>query len=433
MNRRRVGAIGAGLALLCFARRPTHAESPAGDEDLPTIRISASGVELLKLGVPRAEGDTEAARAAVEVMSKDMDVTGLFQVLDSTSFPQQLQAEGLAFSSPLWSQVGAQAVIKMKATAPGELQGRVFVTARGDAPVLSKSYRGADIRDAVHEFANDIVQSFTGTRGVFGSRIAFALSGHGPHEIASVDIDGGRMGMVTKMGSDSLLPAFSPTGGEIAFTSYLHNNPDLWLVSAGGGRARRISKHPGLNTGAAWSPDGHVLALTLSFEGNSEIYRIAPDDGRVLARLTSSASIDSSPAFSPDGSQIAFVSNRQGSPQVFVMPANGGAAKRVTFQGKYNQTPRWNPRPDKPVIAFTGRDERGVFDVFTIDVRTGRIDRVTQGKGSNLDPAWSPDGRLIAYVSSRGGIFVNNPETHHEVQIWRGSASSPSWGPAPRR
>jgi TolB protein len=423
-----------GLALVLVLAGVARAQpaGSGGDEDLPAVRLSGAGVELLKLGVPRAEGDGEAARVAVDVVSKDMDVSGLFQVLDPASFPQQLQAEGLSFSSPLWGQVGAQAVIKMKASG-GELEGRVYVTARGDAPVLSKSYRGADIRDAVHEFANDIVQSFTGQRGVFGSRIAFALAGRGPHEIASVDMDGGRMGMVTKMGSDSLLPAFSPSGGEIAFTSYLHNNPDLWVISAGGGRARRVSKHPGLNTGAAWSPDGHVLALTLSFEGNSEIYRIAPEDGRVLARLTNSAGIDSSPAFSPDGSQIAFVSNRQGSPQVFIMPANGGTPKRITFQGKYNQTPRWNPRPDKPLIAFTGRDERGVFDVFTIDVKSGHVDRITQGKGSNLDPAWSPDGRLLAYVSSRGGIFVTNPETHHEVQIWRGSASSPSWGPAPRR
>ncbi len=83
----------------------------------------------------------------------------------------------------------------------------------------------------------------------------------------------------------------------------------------------------------------------MSYEGNSEIYRIDPSDGRVEARLTSNPAIDSSPSFSPDGSQIAFVSNRQGSPQIFVMSANGGAAKRVTFQGKYNQTPRWSPRP----------------------------------------------------------------------------------------
>jgi TolB protein len=416
-------------ALLVFVLvLPARAQQPGADDDLPAVRLSGAGVEMLKLALPRAEGD--ATGAASETMSKDMDITGLFQVLDPASFPAQLQSEGLGFSSALWSQVGAQAVIKMK-IAGGALEGRVYIGARGDTAVLTKSYHAAELRDAVHAFANDVVKAFTGQSGVFGSRIALAITGRAAHEIAVVDMDGGRMAVVTKMGSDNLLPAFSPTGGEIAFTSYLRNNPDLYVVSAGGGRARRVSKQPGLNTGAAWSPNGHGLALTLSYEGNSEIYKIDPDDGRIEARLTNNPAIDSSPAFSPDGSQVAFVSNRQGSPQIFVMSAAGGGAKRITFQGKYNQTPRWNPRADKPQIAFTGRDERGVFDVFLLDVKSGKVDRVTQGKGSNLDPTWSPDGRLLAYVSSRGGLYVQNPETHHEVQVWRGSASSPSWGPAP--
>jgi TolB protein len=420
--------VGAGLTA---AAGVAHAQAPNADEDLPPITLSGAGVQMLRLAVPRAEGDSGAA--AVETMSKDMDITGLFQVLDPASFPAQLQNEGLAFSSALWTQVGAQVVIKMKATG-GALEGKLFVVARGDTPTLAKTYRDGDIRDAVHEFANDIVMSTTGKRGVFGSRIAFAMSGRGAHEIASVEMDGGRMGVLTKMGSDSLLPAYSPGGAEIAFTSYARNNPDLWIVSAGGGRARRVSKQPGLNTGAAWSPDGRAIALTLSHEGNSEIYRISPEDGHILTRLTQSPSIDSSPSYSPDGSQVAFVSNRQGSPQIFVMPSSGGSAKRVTFQGKYNQTPRFCPRTDKPQIAFTGRDERGVFDVFILDLKTNRIDRIVpQAKGSNLDPAWSPDGRLLAYTSTRGGIFVYNPETHHEVEIWKGAASSPSWGPAPRR
>jgi TolB protein len=407
------------------------AQTPTGDEDLPAITLSGAGVQMLRLAVPRAEGDSGAV--AVETLSKDMDITGLFQVLDPASFPAQLQSEGMAFSSALWTQVGAQVVVKMKASG-GQLEGKVFVVARGDQPTLAKSYRNADIRDAIHEFANDIVQSTTGKRGVFGSRIAFAMSGRGTHEIGSVDMDGGRMAVLTKMGSDSLLPAYSPGGAEIAFTSYARNNPDLWIVSSGGGRARRVSKQPGLNTGAAWAPDGRSIVLTLSHEGNSEIYRISPDDGHILARLTQTPAIDSSPSYSLDGSQIAFVSNRQGSPQIFVMSSGGGGAKRVTFQGKYNQTPRFCPRADKSQIAFTGRDEKGAFDVFILDLKTNRIERVVaQGKGSNLDPSWSPDGRLLAYTSTRGGIFVYNPETHHEVQIWKGGASSPSWGPAPRR
>ncbi|HSS38558.1 MAG TPA: translocation protein TolB [Polyangia bacterium] len=429
MTRRSVGGLSFLVSLIGALTMSSIARAqPGGDEDLPAVQLSGAGVALLKLAVPRAEGDADGA--ATEMLSKDMDITGLFQILDPASFPAQLQSEGMNFSSALWTQVGAQAVVKMK-VAGSALDGRVYVVARGDTAVASKSYRAADLRDAVHEFANDVVKAFTGQPGVFGSRIALAMSGRGPHEIAVVDMDGARTSVVTKMGSDSLLPAFAPSGAEIAFTSYLRNNPDLWIVSAGGGRARRVSKEPGLNTGAAWSRSG-ALALTMSYEGNSEIYRIDPNDGRIEARLTNNPAIDSSPCFSPDGSQIAFVSNRQGSPQIFVMSANGGGAKRVTFQGKYNQTPRWSPRADKPQIAFTGRDERGVFDLFLLDVRTGKVDRLTQGHGSNLDPTWSPDGRLLAYVSTRGGLFVQNPETHHEVQVWKGTASSPSWGPAPR-
>src|SRR3954452_21983604 len=101
-----------------FGAGPT----PSGDEDLPAVILSGAGVELLKIAIPRAEGDGESARTAAETMTKDADVSGLFQVLDPASFPQQLQAEGLAFSSALWTQVGAQAVVKMKATG-AQLEG----------------------------------------------------------------------------------------------------------------------------------------------------------------------------------------------------------------------------------------------------------------------------------------------------------------------
>jgi len=430
-------ALAALAAAILLAGGVARAQAPAagaGSDDLPTIRITPSGTDQFRLALPKAVGEGDTA-AALETETRDLDISGIFHLLDPASFPADLQNEGMSFSSALWSQVGAQGVAKIKVRGAAQIDGALYVIGRGEGPVLSRTYKGSDLHDAVNQFANDIVGYFTGQPGIFGSRIAVALTGGKSREILTMDMDGSHVTTVTRMGSDCLLPAFSPGGDEIAFTSYLRGNPDLWVVSSGGGRARRVSKQPGLNTGAAWTPSGGSIALTMSYEGNAEIYRINASEGVIQTKLTINPAIDSSPSYSPDGSQIAFVSNRQGSPQIFIIPSSGGGgnAKRVTFQGKYNQTPRWNPRADKPLIAFTGRDERGVFDIFILDMKTGKIDRVTQGRGSNLDPAWSPDGRLLAYTSSRGGIFISNPETRHEVQIWRGSASSPSWGPAPTR
>ena len=91
-----------------------------------------------------------------------------------------------------------------------------------------------------------------------------------------------------------------------------------------------------------------------------------------------------------------FFSDRHGSPQIWTMDRQGQQLKRLTFQGDYNQTPAWSP--DGGSIAFTARDERNVFDVFTVKVEDSSITRLTQNQGNNEEPTWSPDGRyLVAY------------------------------------
>ncbi len=421
------GILLAIVAVPGFAR----AADQAVEDDLPQITITDPNRDLFRLGLPNAVGDGDLVGQAAETERRDLDLIGLFRVLDPASFPDSLVKEGLAFSSDLWSQVGAQGVAKLRAAHEGGglvVEGRLYQVGHGDAPVLTKSYRGAELRPLVHMWANDVIQQFTGMRGVFGSRIAFAMTGKRP-EIATIGMDGQEMKVVTQMRSQCLLPALSPSGTEIAFNSFLRGGADLWLVSASGGRARHISDRPGLNTGPAWL-NNNTLIVTLSIDGNAELYKISAADGKIIARLTTSPSIDTSASVSPGG-QIAFVSDRQGTPQIFVMGASGGGARRLTFQGNYNQTPRFCPRKETPVIAFTGRDERYVFDIFTYDMRTGKIDRVTQGQGSNSDPSWSPDCRLLVYSSSRGGLFVMNLQTHREFQIYKGGAKNPSWGPPP--
>lgn len=409
-----------------------EAAAPKGDDVLPQITITDPTRNLLRVAVPNASGDAAAATEASNIARRNLQIVGLFQMLNPSSFPPALHAEGKGFSEALWSQVGSQAVVKIYAAkdpAGSLLEGYLYQNGRGEKPVMSKSYKGSDLRTLVHALTNDIIETLTGEPGVFGSRIVFARP---KEEIMSVGMDGAQAAIHTMMRSDSLLPAMSPMGDRIAFTNYLRKNPDLWIVPSAGGRAKRISDRQGMNTGASWFPDGMSIAMTMTFEGNAEIYRIDARTGKIMKRLTTNPAIDSSPSVSPDGSQIAFVSNRQGTPQIFVMSANGGDARRITFRGNYNQTPRWNPNAKKPLIAFTGRDEQRKFDVFVIDTRDGHIERMTQNQGSNFDPSWSPDGRLMVYASSRGGLFMLNPTTLGETQVYRGNAKAPSWGPPPR-
>jgi TolB protein len=428
-------AIGAVLSL--DAGR-VQAQGP-GDDALPDvvrIKITDPTRDLIRIAVPAASGP--GAGPLGDVLANDLELSGFFRVLDKRSFLANLAAEGLGIVPADWTNVGAQWVAKGLAKAAGDrlfLDFRLYQPGKNAEPVLSKSFMATgptEVRRRVHEWAALVVKFITDQDSFFASRFAFGGVGHGVREIYAMDFDGYGLTRLTNMRSISMLPAWSPSGGQVAFTSFARDNPDLWIVPGGGGRARRVASYPGLNTGPAWSPDGSRIALTLSRDGNAEIYLIRPADGGVIARLTNDRGIDTSPTWSPDGSQIAFVSDRHGSPQVYVMGATGAGVRRLTFQGSYNQTPRWCPRRDTPLVAFSGRDQKGRYDVFTVDARTAQITRVTQGFGSNLDPAWAPNGRRLAFVNqgSKSGIWVVSPDGTSPVQVAKVGASGLSWGPS---
>jgi TolB protein len=431
----------AALALafvgLALPRGATSRQEGAGakpEEALPQMRDNAplevelwGGIrDLYRIAVPRPLGHAATGALVQEVQALDFKLSSLFEVLEEKSYLADLAAEGLSIEKDPWVQVGAQGVTKCQATAAGgqvELECRLFEVARGGKAVLTERFTGAegDVRGLVHKWVNKVIGYFTGEDGVFGSQLAFARRiGPGSKQIYTADWAGGQVSRVTKNNSINLLPGWGP-GGSIYYTSFVEGAPFLYRT----GQRTAVLAEPGLNMGAAFH--GGRMAVVLSKDGNPEIY-VGGADGSGLKRVTNSGAIDVSPTWSPDGSKIAFVSDRHGSPQIFVMGADGGGARRVTFKGSYNQTPSWCPRAGSNLIAFTGRDG-GTYDVFTVDAGGGQIRRLTQNQGRNMDPAFAPDCRAVAFHSSRGGIFVSNPEGLNQNLVIKGGADTIKWSP----
>jgi len=422
--------IALALAVACAGALASGARA---DEPTGGVVIDVKGAKrtLYPIAVPAMPDADPAAKEVAQVASFDLAVAGVFKVLDPQGFLADLRTEGLTIEPQKWKDVGAFGVIKYKLTA-SDLELRLYEISKGPTAVLTKTYpRKGELRTLAHRFCNEVVKYYTGEPGFFGSKLVFTVKGRSASAIHAMDFDGAREYQVSNNSSQNILPAWSPSGGQIAYTSFMRNNPDLYVAAAGGGRPRKLSGQRGMNTGAAWSPDGSKIALTLSKDGNPEIYVISATDGSVIKRITNDKAIDTSPAWSPDGSQLAFVSDRNGGPQIFVVSSSGGPARQVSFNGSYNTTPTWSPRSGSHVIAYTTRDG-GTYDIVTLDLDSKATTRVTQNEGSNEEPAFSPNGRAIAFARAGQGVFIANADgTGKAVKVWSGSATGIDWGPAP--
>ena len=416
----------AAASAVAVVASPSSGQPRSEEEPLPergvVIEIDSPERALYKIAVPNLNGPQNLGNAGAEVMRNDFRLISLFQVLDSRSFIANLQQEGLNIVPSAWNAVGAQGVIKGEIRRRGgrlEVEMRFYELARGTTASLTHTYRGnqGQLRGFMHDFANRVVEKLTGKAGAFDSRIAFSRRvGPGRKDVYVAHWDGHRVGRVSSGNGVSMLPTFGPGG--VWFSRLTETG---MFITHSNANDRRIIDGDGLNMGPTIC--GGRVFFTSTRDGNSEIYS-ARTDGSNVRRVTNHPAIDVSPACGPGG-RLAFVSTRHGSPQVFVMNSNGSGVRRVTFRGNHNQTPSWCMDAGQPLIAFTGRS--GGMDIFTVNVSTQQYTRLTQGQGNNKDPAFSPDCRMVAFHSSRGGIFVSNPEGLNQNLVIRGHAETLRW------
>ncbi|MBN1203876.1 MAG: PD40 domain-containing protein [Myxococcaceae bacterium] len=405
----------------------------------PVIQISGANFRPLPLAVPAPlsvdEGGKKLANDFDEPFLFDLRASGLFQVLDRASFtadPKEgVTAGSINFSR--WADVGAESIVKVQLGAEGgTLRGelRLFNVGTGREDFkASHAVPTSEPRQLAHFLADALYRHLTREPSPFLSRITFVRKAGSNRDIFVADWDGTNARALTS-GGIHLLPALGPDG-LVAYTSYRKGRPDLYAQRPGE-EASALVQNGQMATGVAFSPDGKRIAYALSQGESTQLY-VANADGSAPKRLTDTPfGINSSPSWSPDGKRIAFVSNRGGSPQIYVMNADGSNPRRLTFQGNYNQTPDWSPRGD--LIAFTARDERNAFDLFSVEVETGKITRLTQDQGNNEEPVFSPNGRLILFTSTRDGtprLYVMTKEGTNQLPLPmdKGGGLTPDWAP----
>lgn len=431
----RLGALLVALVLPHVARADLH------------LDITRGKIEPLPIAIPAflsSGGDSQAAQELTQVISADLERSGLFAPVDPRAFIQHITDAAAPPRYADWRLINAKALVTGSAQAQPD--GRLRVEVRLWDTVAEQHLMGTEYKTApqnwrrvAHRIADDIYKRITGEDGYFDTRIVYiSESGRADRRVkrlALMDQDGANHRFLTDGRSLVLTPRFSPTTQEITYLSYLRGTPRVYLFNIDTGQQEVLGDFPGMTFAPRFSPDGNEVLLSLAHNGHTDIYKMDLRTHRPI-QITESPAIDTSPCYSPDKRQIVFNSDRGGSQQLYVMNGDGSDIKRISFgSGRYG-TPVWSPRGD--LVAFT-KMEGGRFFIGVMRP-DGSGERLLTESYLVEAPTWAPNGRVLSYFKqqpydSRGGggttrLYTIDLTGYNEREvITPQDASDPAWSP----
>jgi TolB protein len=447
-----------GVAIALSAQQPPATPPPSGQSDVSLVIRNGGDPSLPpKLAVPSFialtnDAETQAAAKIIgEVLWDDLEFEKEYYMVPRDTYrtiPQPASLDQVALDR--WRELNADAVLigSVAKTPKGVLVSMRLINVASGASAMAREYSGSatsiqvnPVRAFAHTIADEVHKEQRGLNGIARTKIAFSsdrdgerirgpVGDRGISNIYMSDYDGARQQRVTISKSLDISPVWSPDGRSIAFSSWRTSFQDIYvLYPYGGPELQNPTKGNSSkqNYLPAWSPDGSKLAFTSNRDGNAEIY-VMNRDGSGVQRVTNHPNIDVTPTWSPTGTQLAFTSDRTGTPQIYVVNADGTQLQQITRES-YCDRPTWSPAPLNE-IAYSARSGGGnIIKVFDFQTRGTRA--LTDNIGNNESPAFSPNGRHIAFVSSRAGkeqIFTIHRDGSGLRQITRtGTNRYPHW------
>lgn len=226
-----------------------------------------------------------------------------------------------------------------------------------------------------------------------GRALVFAGEvGTGRADIYRMDLDGGGREQLTEDPANDSAPAVSPDGRRIAFESDRDGNYEIYVMDVSGANQVRLTNDPARDQAPTWSPDGRRLAFTSDRDNraSADVY-LMNADGTGVERLSNDQA-HWAPQFSPDGTKLAAQVNLD----VQIFGLTDGSRQRLTFAPQNGMNPTWSP--DGRRLAFvTTRNGRAEIFTMNADGADAKV-LVTMATGYAIDPRWSPDGSRVAFV-----------------------------------
>jgi TolB protein len=265
----------------------------------------------------------------------------------------------------------------------------------------------------------------------------------GPDDLFAVNADGsGRQNITNTLSVNETTPAWSPDGKKLVYEQRSQRrgaDTEIAIIHVKSGSKWRITDNSYNDLYPAWSPDGtEIVFANQSDPTTNDLYTIKRD-GSGLRQLTDSSYNEVSPAWSPDGTKIAF--ERGGVQELWTMDVDGSNPKNLTGTdtGSGGAAPDWSP--DGTKIAFR-RDVSGeASDIYVVRPDGTGLRNITKTPlVYEGDPAWSSNGRRIAFLrndpqTSRNDIWtVRAADGSDPVQVTdtpRVAEYAPTWQPIP--
>ncbi len=395
---------------------------------------SDSGYPIAVFSFTDASGNS-VGPAMSQIIRNDLQFSGKFSPLKASDTPNNVGNSKEINAADWVNKVNAAVVGTVVVDGDKVVLTYQLKDLASNADLLNKSitFTAPQLRKASHLVSNQIYEAILNEKGAFLTKIAYVSvmsKDTFPYRLVIADYDGYNEKVILRSKEPVMSPAWDPSGTKIAYVSFETKHAAIFVQNVNSNQRVKLAQFAGINGSPVYSPSGDKIAMVLSKDGNPEIY-VYNLVSKALVRMTNNRVIDTEPSWSADGNYIYFSSERAGRPQIYKLAvSNPNDVERITWENLSNLNPATSP--DGKLLAMVTRVGNS-YRIAKQEIGT-KFQTVLTNNYFDESPSFAPNGSMIIYstmvrgkkslalVSSDGRFQANLPSA-------TGTVSAPAWSP----